>query len=64
MVGILLSFWESLFSGVMLVSGRVAYPHKKGLFEKEISFEPTTSFSGDMFVFGGVIIMILGLLRR
>ena len=32
MIGILLSFWEGLFSGAMLVSGRVVVDYFGGIF--------------------------------
>ncbi len=36
MVGILVSFWEGLFSGAMLVSGRVGSLAKLGEFQNRL----------------------------
>ena len=38
MVGILLPYWDGLFSGATLVSGRVTYPFPKALLSRWFSF--------------------------
>ncbi len=46
MVGILLSYWGGLFSGAMLVSGRVTCQPKEGTISKRKLHLPTSDFQG------------------
>ena len=41
MVGILLSYWEGLFSGAVLVSGRVTVHPKSSTFQPPLSERPS-----------------------